>query len=130
MLIRGGNKDSSGDNFLWQRKKYDMKFHRHLEEYFPDWRNRMKYESYQFKFYESGMKKLRETPRLGIAYPEKVLSFQEKDAIDYFKGPGSYEKYQRPRVKPNIFDTRRSFLVKMHDPKLRRDFLNSYNKFN
>jgi hypothetical protein len=69
-----------------------MKFHRHLEEYFPDWRNLMKYESYQFEFYKSGMKKLREARRLRIASPEKVLSSQEKDAIDYFKGTGSYEK--------------------------------------
>ena len=75
-----------------------MKFHRHLEKSFPDWLNRMKYKSYQFEFYESGIKKLREARRLIIASPEKVLSSQEKDAIDYFKGTGFYEKYQHPKT--------------------------------
>lgn len=37
-------------------------------------------------------------------------------------------KYQDPAMKPNIFDTRKSFLLKMHDDKLRNDFLNSFNR--
>jgi hypothetical protein len=76
----------------------------------------MKYENYQFKFYESGIKKLREARRLRIQ--NFHLTDKEKNAIDYFKGTGSYQKYQRSGVKPNIFYRRRSFLVKMHDPKL------------
>lgn len=128
MSIRGGNRDSSGYNLPWQRKKYDMKFHRSLEKKFPDWEARMKYESYQSEFYESGRKKLREAKRLRMANPN--LTEKEKDAIDYFNGTGSYKKYQQPGEKPNVFDTRRSFLLKMHDPTLRRDFLNSFKKFN
>lgn len=66
------------------------------------------------------MKKLREARRLRIE--NFNLTDKEKDTIDYFKGISFYEKYQRSGVKPNIFDTRSSFLLKMYDSKLRRDF--------
>lgn len=42
----------------------------------------------------------------------------EQDAIDYFSGRGFYKKHQDPSTKPNIFDTRQSFLIKMHNKKL------------
>ena len=51
-------------------------------------------------------------------------------ALDYFQGTGFYQKYQDPRLKPNIFDTRQTFLFKMHDPLLRKNFLNSLNHQN
>ena len=51
---------------------------------------------------------------------------EKLDAIDYFDGTGFYQKQQNPEVKPNIFDTRQSFLLKMHDPVLRNNFLNSF----
>lgn len=53
---------------------------------------------------------------------------EELDAMDYFQGNGIYAKYQDKREKYNIFDTRQSCLLKMHDDKLRNDFLNNLNR--
>jgi hypothetical protein len=39
-----------------------------------------------------------------------LLNQNEKDALDYFNGRGFYEYHQNPKIKPNIFDTRQSFL--------------------
>ena len=50
---------------------------------------------------------------------------EEQDAVDYFNGTGIYAKYQDIKTKPNIFDTRQSFLRKMHDPELRNNYLKS-----
>ena len=52
----------------------------------------------------------------------------EQDAIDYFLGRGFYQTHQDPYAKPNIFDNRQSFLIKMHDKEMRMNFLNSFNK--
>ena len=43
-------------------------------------------------------------------YTEKEL-----DSINYFKGKGYYARFQDPSVASNIFDTRQSFLLKMHN---------------
>ena len=51
---------------------------------------------------------------------------EELDGIHYFQGPSFYQKYQDPEVTPNIFDTRQTFLLKMHNPVLRNNFLNSF----
>ena len=48
--------------------------------------------------------------------------------MDYFNGTGFYQKEQDPTRKPNIFDTRQTFLLKMHDDKL-RNYLKLENKF-
>lgn len=55
----------------------------------------------------------------------KLLSPKERDAINYFTGQGFYRSQQDFRTKPNIFDTRESFLVKMHDESNRNRFLKS-----
>ena len=55
---------------------------------------------------------------------------EELDAIDYFHGTGIYDIFQDPKTKPNIFDTRKTFLFKMQDDKLRNEFLNSFNRKN
>jgi len=41
-----------------------------------------------------------------------------------------FTKYQDSKIKPNIFDTRNSFLLKMHNHKLRKEFLDSFNNIN
>lgn len=48
----------------------------------------------------------------------------------YFYGTGFYKQHQDPSVRPNIFDSRQSFLMKMHDEKMRDNFLNSSNHIN
>ena len=55
------------------------------------------------------------------------ISTKGMDAMDYFQGTGFYARQQDPKTKPNIFDTRQSFLLKMHDDQMRTDFLNSFN---
>jgi len=55
----------------------------------------------------------------------KILSPQEREAIDYFTRQGSYRSLQDFRTEPNIFDTRESLLIKMHDESNRNRFLKS-----
>jgi hypothetical protein len=74
------------------------------------------------------MRKKREIKRLRMQENPKFYTKEELDAIDYFQGNGLYAKYQDKRTKPNIFDTRQSFLLKMHDDKLRNDFLKNLNR--
>lgn len=123
------------DNFVLQiglrkRKKFDITFHRRLEQHFPDWKHRVAYQKKQEDFYKSAMKKKRELKRLRIKENSNVYIKEELDAIDYFQGTGFYQKYQDPKLKPNIFDTRQTFLFKMHDPILRNNFLSSLNSEN
>ena len=73
------------------------------------------------------MRKKREIQKLRIKEIPDFYTKKELDAISYFQRTGFYLKHQDPKVKPNIFDTRQSFLLKMHDPILRENFLNSFN---
>jgi len=118
--VRGGGSESSGSST-------SSAFHRQLEQYFPDWAGRMDYQKKQEKFFKSAMRKKRELIRLRMKEDPKFYTKEELDARDYFQGNGIYAKYQDKREKYNIFDTRQSFLLKMHDDKLRNDFLNSFN---
>ena len=60
----------------------------------------------------------------------RLLSPQEHDAINYFTGQGFYRSQQDFRTEPNIFDTRESFLIKMHNESNRNRFLKSLKEFN
>ena len=124
--VRGGGREDYP--FLGKRKKFDLDFHRQLEQYFPDWAGRMNYQKKQEKFFKSAMRKKREMIRLRMKEDPKFYTKEELDARDYFQGNGIYAKYQNKREKYNIFDTRQSFLLKMHDDKLRNDFLNNLNR--
>ncbi len=101
-----------------------------MEQHFPDWDGRMAYQQRQEKFYKSAMIKKREIQRLRILETPNFYTKEELDAISYFQGTGFYSKHQDTKVKPNIFDTRQSFLLKMHDDKLRNEFLDSFNHRN
>ena len=124
--VRGGGREDY--SFLGKRKKFNLDFHRQLEQHFPDWSGRMDYQKKQEKFLKSAMRKKREIIRLRLREDAKLYTKEELDAMDYFQGNKFYKKQQDPRVKPNIFDTRQSFLLKMHDDKLRNDFLNNLNR--
>lgn len=121
----GGTEDYP---FLGKRKKFDLDFHRQLEQNFPDDERRMDYQKNQEKFLKSAMRKKREIIRLRMREDPKFYTKEERDAMDYFQGNGIYAKYQDKREKYNIFDTRQSFLLKMHDDKFRNDFLNNLNR--
>jgi hypothetical protein len=131
---RAGGQGADSNNFvgnvlgLKKRKKIDPTFHSRLVQQFPDWNERMDYQQKQEKFYESAIRKRREIQKLRIQEIPDFLTKEELDAIDYFQGTGFYLKYQDP--KTNIFDTKKSFLLKMHDIVLRENFLNSFNRSN
>ena len=87
----------------------------------------MDYQKKQEEFYKSAMKRKKEIKRLRILDNKKFYTKEKLDAMDYFNGNGFYKKEQDPKQKPNIFDTRQTFLLKMHNPILRNNFLNSLN---
>ena len=101
-----------------------------MEQHFPDWNERMNYQKKQEKFYKSAIKRKKELKRLRVLDKKSYYTNEELDAMDYFQGTGFYAKQQDPKVKQNIFDTRQSFLLKMHDDKLRDEFLDSLNRKN
>ena len=100
-----------------------------LEKYFPDSAERMYYQNKQFEFLQSGRKKIREAHKFTMNESQrlKLLTPQEKDAFDYFRGTGFYKSYQDVSRPPNIFDTRDTFLKKMQNFEMRNKFLNTYN---
>ena len=75
------------------------------------------------KLYKSVVKKQIQLKRLRIKDTSSFCTKEELDAINYFHGTGFYAKTQDSSIKPNIFDTRQSFLMKMHDPVMRKNFL-------
>jgi hypothetical protein len=90
----------------------------------------MAYRQRQENFYESAIRKKRDIKKLRIQEIPNLYTKEELDAISYFQETGFYIKHQNPKVKSNIFDTRQSFLLKMHDPISRENFLNSFNRRN
>ena len=107
-----------------------QRFHHQLEQHSPDWDERMDYQKKQEKFYELAMKRKKELKILGRLDKKSYYTKEELDAMDYLQGTGFYAKHQDPKVKQNIFDTRQSFLLKMHDDRLRNEFLNTLNSRN
>lgn len=84
----------------------------------------MNYQKKQEELYKSAMRKKREALKIRVKKNFNRTP-EEQDAVDYFHGTGIYAKFQDPKTEPNRFDTRQSFLRKMHDPELRNNFLNS-----
>jgi len=50
--------------------------------------------------------------------------------VDYLHGRGTCEKFQDLKTRPNLYDTRQTFLKKMENPEMRQKFLESYNQRN
>ena len=105
----------------------DSDFHRLAMKHFPDSKERLAYQKEREKFYKSAMKKKGEIKRLRIQENLKYYSKEELDAVDYCHGTGFYKKEQDRKMKPNIFDNRKSFILKMEDEEIRDKFLESYN---
>ena len=124
-LRAGGSSDRIGIV-----RKMDSDLHRRLERHFPDWEERMTYQEKQAEFYKSVMRKKREIIKLRMTDDSSLYSEKELDSINYFKGKGYYARCQDPSAAPNIFDTRQSFLLKMHDTTAREKFLKSFNRIN
>lgn len=98
-----------------------------LRENFPDWQERVAYQNKKLELVRSGLTRMAEVKRV-----KKSNSFQltpeERDAFDYFSGKGFYQSYQNLSTPFNIFDTRKSFLLKMEDKEMRDRFLEIYNR--
>ena len=109
------------------KKKFDLSFHRKLEKHFPDWDGRMIYQKKQEKFYKSAMAKQVELRCVRMIDRPSLYTKEELDAIDYFQGTGFYARQQDQKMKPNIYDTLQSFLLKMHNDQIINGFLNSFN---
>lgn len=107
-------------------KKFNLLFHIALRKEFPNWPDRTDYQKKQEQFYRSAMKKQEACRNLRIRNPTEFYTKQELDSIDYFHGTGFYARQQSIDVKPNIYDTRESFLHKMHCRDSREKFLKSY----
>ena len=121
---------SGGGFFRAKREKFDLVLHARLMKTFPDWPARMDYQKKQEEFYKSAMKRQFELKRLRIQDPSSFYTKEEVDAINYFHGKGFYAKTQDLSIKPNIFDTRQSFLRKMHNPVMRKNFIKSLKRLN
>jgi hypothetical protein len=107
-------------------RNFDKNFHRILKKGFPDFQRRVEYEEAQLKLYNSARLKLYRAPyTLTMEDKMKSLTPEERDAINYFTGQGFYRDQQHFKTQPNIFDTRESFLIKMHDEETRNRFLKS-----
>ena len=125
---------SGGDGlpalFSAKREKFDLVLHARLMKTFPDWPARMDYQKKQEEFYKSAIKKQIQLKRLRIQDTSSFYTKEEVDAINYFHGKGFYAKTQDSSMKPNIFDTRQSFLMKMHNPVMRKNFIKSFKRLN
>ena len=120
--VRGGNQKYPSN--------FDKNFHRILRKRFPDSKRRVEFEKSQLVFYNSARYKLERTPTLSMENKKKLLSPQEKDAINYFTGQDFYSSQQDFRTQPNVFDTRESLLIKMHNKYNRNRFLKALQESN
>ena len=116
--LRGGGNRKYPRNF-------DKNFHRILRKGFPDSKRRIEFGKSQLEFYNSARSKLYRAPTLSMKDKMRLLSPQEHDAINYFTGQGFDRSQQDFRTEPNIFDTKESFLIKMHNESNRNRFLKS-----
>lgn len=69
----------------------------------------MEYEKRQLAIYESTQKKLREAKRTSMTNSFRLTN-KEQDAVDYVSGTRFYVKHQYPKVKLNVFDTKKVFI--------------------
>ena len=127
LMTRGGFDplQRNAENKIKIQKKIFIK-------YFPDFTERVEYQNRQFEFFQSSKKKLREADRLRLSayFKSRILTHDEKDALDYFSGTGFYKSHQDLNTPPNLYDTRETFLAKMQDSKMRNNFLKAYKQRN
>ncbi len=97
-------------------------------KFFPDLVERRDYQRKQAKLFISANRKLSELKRLRILNPNQYLTSEEKDALNYFSGQGFYKDRQAIQTPPNVYDTRQTFLKKMENNEVQREFLIRYNQ--
>ena len=134
-ILRSDGSKSDSNSFgtlicLSERKNFDLAFDPLSEQSFPDWKERLDYQKTQEKFYISAIKKKYVLKKSRMLDNKSYYTKEELNAMDYFHGTGFYQKQQDPKVKPNVFDTRQSFLRKMEDPIVLDNFLNNFECIN
>lgn len=72
---------------------------------------------------------IRKTTAQNLNQRSKIKLSRERDVITYFQDASFYRDYQKLETGTNIFDTRETFLLKMHNRSTRYKFLNSLNRF-
>ena len=70
--VRGGA--AKDYPFLGKRKKFDLDFHRELEQRFPDCTRRVDYQKKQKKFFKSAMRKKREMKKVNMIEDRKFYT--------------------------------------------------------
>ena len=127
IAINGGDQSNHG-----KRKESTAEFLLRLDNTFPDWEERRAYEAIQAKFYASAMAKKQQFKQTMMKKDVRVYtdiwSKEELNAINYYQGTGVFQKYQNPNVKPNIYDTRKTFILKMRNQSMRLRFMRSYEE--
>lgn len=118
-----GGSDSKRDKPLDYR--FDEDLHSKWYYTFPDMLSRTKYESKQIKIVQGWNKKCEEARKFSTRKPLKPTQ-EEQNAIDYFNGTGMFSNYQKLSTPPNKYDTRNSFVKKMHSRSVREKFFQRY----
>ena len=101
-----------------------------LVKHFPDFESRVSLEKRQGRNYQKAVKKIKKYKRISplLNDYQKLLTAEEKSAIDYFQGTGIYAKFQDYNTPPNIYDTRKTLKKKMENEEMRKKFLEAYNR--
>ena len=130
LSISGGNLFDQSN----ERKKFNLLLHIALEREFPDFQERIDYEKKQetlLRSVQAKQKTLQETGTIVIQpqHYSKFYTNEELNAIDYYQGTGFYKQQQDLSTPPNKYDTRQTFLLKMHDSETRGKFLKSFKQY-
>lgn len=121
--LRGGSK------LLKYPKNFNEQYHILLKKYFPDSKKRVEYERSQHRLFMKVTNKIylerMYDPNKSVKEVLRSLSRKEYESIKYSRGKGFYAYKRHYRTRPNIYDNRESFLIKMHNKKYRERFLKS-----
>ena len=122
---------SKSDYFLQKSnsgkvQKFNAIKYYNLQRHLLDLEKRVNFQKKQAKFYQQAREKQKAIRKSKIGLDHKsFFNRQELDALDYFNDIGFYKKYQDLEYGPNIYDTRHTFLLKMHNDRLPDSFMNS-----
>ena len=123
--LRGGDRKSLRKRDIGREILYNRLF--------PDWPDRVEYQKEREKYYKSGLAKINQQKKYvynsDYRRSLKLLTDQEIDALDYYSGKGFYKQHQNEEALPNIYDSRKSLLLKMKkNAKVRTEFITTLNE--
>ena len=104
---------------------FNTQFHKLLKSNFLEWKERAEYERVHRKLYDKAHIKIRMYKFFSNDL-DKILTSEEIDAVNYVLDWGIYKYSRHYGQKISIFDTKESFLFKMHNEHKRNAFLKTY----